>query len=175
MQIGVEIQKDVYDLAVESVKINNLENKITIINDDIKEYSKKYDNEYFDVITCNPPFFKVNEQSNFKKDIYKTLARHEINLTLSDVFKIARKLLKNNGVIAMVHRPERIVEILDEMKKNNIEPKKIQFIYPKKDKDSNIVLIEGRKNGNPGLKILSPIYTHMDNGEYTEEIKKYFI
>ena len=75
----------------------------------------------------------------------------------------------------MVHRPERIVEILDEMKKNNIEPKKIQFIYPKKDKDSNIVLIEGRKNGNPGLKILSPIYTHMDNGEYTEEIKKYFI
>ena len=85
---GVEIQKEVYDLAVESVKINNLENRIDIINDDIKEYSKQFDREIFDVITCNPPFFKVTENSNFKKDIYKTIARHEITLNLNDVFKI---------------------------------------------------------------------------------------
>ena len=74
----------------------------------------------------------------------------------------------------MVHRPERLVEILDEMKKNNIEPKKIQFVYPKKNMSANILLIEGKKNGNPGLKILPPIYAHNDNGEYTEDIKKFF-
>ena len=172
--VGVEIQKEVYDLAVESVNINKLQDKIEIVNEDINEYAKKFDREVFDVITCNPPFFKVNENSNFKKDIYKTIARHEVTLKLSDVFKISRKLLKNNGVLAMVHRPERLVEILDEMKKNNIEPKKIQFVYPKKNMSANILLIEGKKNGNPGLKILPPIYTHNDNGEYTEDIKKFF-
>ncbi len=172
--VGVEIQKEVYDLAVESVNINKLQDKIEIVNEDINEYSKKFDREVFDVITCNPPFFKVNENSNFKKDIYKTIARHEITLKLSDVFRISRKLLKNNGVLAMVHRPERLVEILDEMKKNNIEPKKIQFVYPKKNMSANILLIEGKKNGNPGLKILPPIYAHNDNGEYTEDIKKFF-
>lgn len=172
--VGVEIQKEVYDLAVESVKINNLENKIDIINDDIKEYSKQFDREIFDVITCNPPFFKVTENSNFKKDIYKTIARHEITLNLNDVFKISKKLLKNNGVIAIVHRPERLVEILEVMKKNNIEPKKIQFVYPKKNMEANILLIEGRKNGNPGLKILPPIYSHNDDGEYTDQVKQYF-
>lgn len=172
--VGVEIQKEVYDLAVESVNINKLQDKIEIVNEDINEYAKKFDREVFDVITCNPPFFKVNENSNFKKDIYKTIARHEVTLKLSDVFKISRKLLKNNGVLAMVHRPERLVEILDEMKKNNIEPKKIQFVYPKKNMSANILLIEGKKNGNPGLKILPPIYAHNDNGEYTEDIKKFF-
>lgn len=172
--VGVEIQKEVYDLAVESVNINKLEDRIQIINDDINEYAKQFDREVFDVITCNPPFFKVTENSNFKKDIYKTLARHEIKLTLSQVFKISRKLLKNNGVIAIVHRPERLVEILEEMKKNNIEPKKIQFVYPKKHMEANILLIEGKKNGNPGLKILPPIYTHNEDGEYTEQVKRFF-
>ena len=103
--VGVEIQKEVYDLAVESVNINKLQDKIEIVNEDINEYAKKFDREVFDVITCNPPFFKVNENSNFKKDIYKTIARHEVTLKLSDVFKISTKVLKNNGVLAMVHRP----------------------------------------------------------------------
>lgn len=172
--IGIEIQKEVFELADKSVKINNLQDRIKIINDDVKEYAKQFNNEVFDVITCNPPFFKVNEKSNFKKDIYKTIARHEIFLTLSDVLKVSRKLLKNNGVIAMVHRPDRLVEILEEMRKNNIEPKRIQFVYPKRGLSANILLIEGRKNGNPGLKILPPIYTHNDDGEYTKEIKIFF-
>ena len=104
----------------------------------------------------------------------KTLARHEITLNLEQLFKVAKKLLKNNGVIAVVHRPERLVEILEEMKKNNIEPKKIQFVYPKKDKEANILLVEGMKNGKSGLKVLPPLYSHKENGEYTDEIKAYF-
>ena len=171
---GVEIQKESYELAQETIKINNKENQIKIIHDDINELYKKIETDSFDVITCNPPFFKFCETSNINKNDYKTIARHEVKLNLSQLFNIAKKLLKNNGVIAIVHRPERLIEILSIMKDNNIEPKKLQFIYPKKNMDANIMLIEGSKNGKPGLKILPPIYTHLENGEYTEEIKKYF-
>ena len=171
---GVEIQKDVYDLAVKSVKINNLENQINIINADINELYNKFETESFDVITCNPPFFKVSKQSNLNKSDYKTIARHEVKLNLDDIFKISKKLLKNNGYVAIVHRPERLLDILNSMQKYNIEPKKIQFIYPKTNMEANILLVEGKKNGNKGLKILPPIYTHLENGEYTEQIKKYF-
>lgn len=171
---GVEIQKEVYDLAIESIKINKKDNQITIVNEDINEYYKKIETDSFDVITCNPPFFKYIETSNINKNDYKTIARHEVKLNLNQLFSIAKKLLKNNGVIAIVHRPERFVEVVEEMKKNNIEPKKVQFVYPKKNMDANIMLIEGSKTGKPGLKILPPIYTHLENGEYTETIKKYF-
>lgn len=171
---GVEIQKEVYDLAIESIKINNKEDQISIINQDINNYYKEIETDSFDVITCNPPFFKYIESSNINKNDYKTIARHEIKLNLNQLFSIAKKLLKNNGVIAIVHRPERFVEVVEEMKKNNIEPKRVQFVYPKKNMEANIMLIEGSKNGNAGLKILPPIYSHLDNGEYTEDIKKYF-
>jgi len=171
---GVEIQKEVYDLALESISINKKEDQITIINKDINDYYKEIETDTFDVITCNPPFFKYKETSNINKNDYKTIARHEVKLNLNQLFSIAKKLLKNNGVIALVHRPERFVEVVEEMKKNNIEPKRVQFVYPKKNTEANIMLIEGSKNGKPGLKILPPIYSHQDNGEYTEEVKKYF-
>ena len=172
--IGVEIQKEVYDLALESVVMNNKEDQITILNKDINEYYNEIETDSFDVITCNPPFFKYTETSNINKNDYKTIARHEVKLKLEQLFKIARKLLKNNGVIAIVHRPERFIEVIEEMKKNNIEPKRVQFVYPKKNMEANIMLIEGSKNGNPGLKILPPIYSHKENGDYTNEVKKYF-
>ena len=169
---GIEIQKEVSQMAKESVRLNKLENQITIINEDIKK--DIFENETFDVITCNPPYFEVKDESKFNKNDYKTIARHEINLNLDELFKIAKKILKNNGVIGLVHRPERLLDIIITMKKYNIEPKKIRFIYPKKDKESNILLIEGKKNGNKGLKILPPLYSHNEDGTYTEQIKKYF-
>jgi len=171
---GVEIQKEVYELALESININNKQEQINIVNKDINQYYKEIETDSFDVITCNPPFFKYIESSNINKNDYKTIARHEVKLNLNQLFTIARKLLKNNGVIAIVHRPERFVEVIEEMKNNNIEPKRVQFVYPKKNMEANIMLIEGSKNGNPGLKILPPIYTHLDNGEYSDEITKYF-
>ena len=171
---GVEIQKDVYKMAIESIAINNKEDQISIINKDINDYYKEVETDFYDVITCNPPFFKYIESSNINKNDYKTIARHEVKLNLKELFTIAKKLLKNNGVIAIVHRPERFVEIVEEMKNNNIEPKRVQFVYPKKNMEANIMLIEGSKNGKPGLKILPPIYSHEENGEYTEEITKYF-
>ncbi len=172
--LGVEIQKSVYELACESIMINKKQDQIKIINQDINDFYKKEETDTYDIITCNPPFFKYIETSNTNKNDYKTIARHEVTLNISQLFTIAKKLLKNNGVIAIVHRPERFVEIIEEMKKNNIEPKRVQFIYPKIDMEANIMLIEGTKNGKPGLKIMPPIYTHEKNGEYTETIKKYF-
>lgn len=171
---GVEIQKEVSLLANKSVKINNLENQIKIINQDINEYSKLEETEIYDILTCNPPFFKLNEKSILNESEYRKIARHEISLDLEKLIKISKKLLKNNGKLALVHRPERLIEIIETMKKNNIEPKKICFIYPKINKEANMLLIEGTKNGKPGVKVLSPIYTHNLDNTYTEAIKKYF-
>ena len=104
----------------------------------------------------------------------KSVARHEIYINLDDIFKVARKILKNNGTIAIVHRTDRLIDIIDCMKKNNIEPKRLQLVYPKFNKESNIVLIEGAKNGKSSLKVLPPIYVHDEDGNYLEEIKKMF-
>lgn len=171
---GVEIQKEVANLANKSVKINNLDEQINIINKDINEYLKTDETEVYDVITCNPPFFKLNEKSIINESKCKQIARHEITLNLYNLIRISKKLLKNNGRLAIVHRPERLIEIIENMKKNNIEPKKLCFVYPKTNMESNILLIEGIKNGKPGIKILPPIYTHNIDNTYTKEIQKYF-
>ena len=168
---GFEIQKEVSKLAKESVKINNLQKQITIINDDIK--NNTYKTETFDIITCNPPYFEVKDKSKFNKNDYKTIARHEVNLDLEELLKISKKLLKNGGTLGLVHRPERLIDILINMRKYNIEPKRIRLVYPKNNKESNILLVEGKKNGKKGLKILPPLYSHNEDGTYTEEIQKY--
>ena len=172
--IGVEIQKPVYELAKKSVKINNLDNQIKIINDDVKNISKMYDTDSFDLITCNPPYFKINEQTKINDNEVKAIARHELELNLFEIFKAAKKMLKNNGSIAMVHRTDRLVDVINEMKCNNIEPKRLKFIFPKKNSNSNMFLIEGRKNGNAGLKVEKPIIVHNNDGSYSNEIIKIF-
>ena len=172
---GVEIQEEVYNMAVESVNINKLNNQIDIINADIRELYKSMGTQKFDIITCNPPYFKVTEESNKNLSSYKTIARHEVKLTLENIIEISKSLLKTNGTLAMVHRPERLVDIMYLMRKNNIEPKKIQFVYPKKGEEANILLIEGTLNGKPNLKIMEPLYVYNEEGKYTEEIEKYFI
>jgi tRNA1(Val) A37 N6-methylase TrmN6 len=172
--IGVEIQEDVYKLACKTIDINKKNDQIQIINADINQIYKQWESDSFDIIVCNPPFFKAKENSHFNSSDYKTIARHEVKLDLEKIMTVSKKLLKNNGIIGIVHRTDRLIDIIESMRKNNIEPKKIQFIYPKKGLLSNIVLVEGRKNGNPGLKIMDVIYTHKNNGEYSEQIKKIF-
>ena len=172
--IGVEIQKEVYELAKKSVELNKLNDQIEIINEDINKLKDKFPSDHFDIITCNPPFFKVNNDSKFNKNDYKTIARHEVTLNLEQICEISKKTLKNGGILDIVHRPERLTDILHIFRKYNIEPKKIRFIHPKKNKEANIVLVEGKKNGKSGLKILSPLISHEANGDYTKEIKKYF-
>lgn len=171
---GIELQKEIYELAIESIKINNLDSKIKIINDNIKNLGNYFEPNSFDVIVSNPPYFRYEEKSNVNNNIQKTIARHEKEIKLSEIVYFAKKYLNNNGIFAMVHRTDRLIEIIEEFKKNNIEPKKIRLLYPKFGSESNLFLIEGRKNGNIGLKILPPLYVHENNGEYSDEIKKMF-
>lgn len=169
---GVEYQKCVYDLAVESVEDNNLNGQIKLINADVKYISNEFGSETFDVVTCNPPYFKTTNEDYLNANYVKSIARHEIKLKLEEVIKSASYLLKNGGNLAMVHRTERFVEIIEVMKKYNIEPKKIQFIYPKDGLNSDLFLIEGTKNGKVGLKLLSPLIVHKSDDSYTDEVKK---
>ena len=172
--IGVEIQPESAHLAEKSVKLNNLEKQIEIINEDINNIKEKYPSDYFDIITCNPPFFKVNKNSKLNKNDYKTIARHEVKLNLEQICQISKKLLKNGGILGIVHRPERLTDTLHTLRKHNLEPKKIRFIHPKENEEANILLIESKKNGKSGLKVLNPIISHEKDGSYTKEIKKYF-
>ena len=171
---GVEIQKDVYDLALKSVDINGLSDRIKLVNMDINDYYLDLESDSFDVITCNPPFFKVSEGSNLNSSQYKVIARHEVKLNLDQLFKVSRKLLKNGGVVSVVHRTDRLIDIIESMRGNNIEPKRIQLVYPHVGDESNMVLVEGSKNGRPGLKTLPPLYTHNSDGSYTDSVMKFF-
>lgn len=171
--VGVEIQKDVYDIAKRNVKLNNLEHQITILNEDIKGISKKFKNSEFDLITCNPPFFKHKEGSNVNKNDYKTIARHEVLITLEEIIVEAKRLLKTKSNFVMVHRTERLIEIIDLLLKHQFSIKRIRFVYPKKGEESNAVLIEASNNGASGLKMLEPLYVHKGNS-YTKEIIEIF-
>jgi tRNA1Val (adenine37-N6)-methyltransferase len=170
---GVEIQEEVYDLAKRSVELNNLTNRITILNDNIKGLSKKFENSEFDIITCNPPFFKHKQESHVNKNDYKTIARHEVLITLEEIIIEVKRLLKTKGSFCMVHRTERIEEIIMLLNKHNFSIKRLRFVYPKKGEDSYTVLIDASNNGSTGLKLLEPLYVH-EGLEYTEEIRKIF-
>ena len=171
---GVELQKEIFSMGVQSVVENKMDEQIELINIDVKNIDSKFDAESMDIVTCNPPYFKYKEDSLVNENDVKSIARHEVMLNLEDVLKSARYVLKNGGTFAMVHRPERMIEIINLMQKYNIEPKKIRLVYPKKDKEANILLIEGIKNGKTGLKIMEPLFTHNDDGSYVDEIRKMF-
>jgi len=171
---GVELQKEVYELGTQSVKENKMDEQIEIINGDVKKINELFYPESFDVVTCNPPYFKYKDDSLVNSNDIKSIARHEVMLKLEDVIESAKYILKTGGTFAMVHRPDRMIEIINLMQKYGFEPKKIRFVYPKKDKEANILLIEAIKNGKNGLKIMNPLYTHNDDGSYTDEVKKMF-
>ena len=166
---GFEYQKCIFELGVDSVNDNCMDNQIKLFCDDVSLIHQKFDSDFFDVVTCNPPYFINN---NFNLNEVKAIARHEIFLDLDTVLKQAFYLLKNGGVFAMVHRTERFVEVMSKMKKYHLEPKKIQFIYPKKGQNSDLFLIEGVKNGKVGLKMLFPLIVHNEDNTYTDEIQK---
>lgn len=170
--IGVELQAKLANLAIKSVEYNNLSSQITIHNIDMKNYVSCDNMNSFDIITCNPPYFKVNEKNFFNLSEEKKLARHELGVTLSDVFSVSKRLLKNGGNFAIVHRPERLMEIFSLFESNNIFPKRLQFVYEKLSTGSNLVLIEGQKGAKPGLKIERPFIIYNEDGSYTADYIK---
>ena len=173
--IGVEIQSKLADMAKRSVYYNKLDDVIEIVNLNMKDYVNEDTFESFDLITCNPPYFKVNDKNFFNESIEKVIARHEVEITLSDLMVIVKKLLKNNGNFAIVHRTDRLMEILSEFRKNKIEPKRIRFVHENVNKESTLVLVEGQKCGNVGLKVENPFILYNEDGSETEEYKKLLV
>ena len=171
--IGIEVQPEIADMAKRSVKLNNLENKIEIINDNIKNIANYFSNNYFDSVVTNPPYQKNNTglKSESKE---KLISKHEIECNLKDIIKNSYKILKDKGEFYMVHRPERLADIICTMRENKIEPKEIRFVYPKINEKPNLILIKGVKNAKEFLKVQKPLIIYDENGKYTNEILKIY-
>lgn len=169
--IGIEIQEKLYNMANESLNINNLNERITFINEDIKEYVKGKDNNV-DLIVCNPPYFKYDQNNKINDSIEKQIARHEICINIDDICSCASKILKDNGKLCIVHRTDRFTDVYDSMKKYRIEPKRIKYIYNNENSNSEMFLIEGQKNAGTGLIIDKPLIIRNLDGSFTVEYKK---
>ena len=172
--IGIEIQKYSFNLAQKSVKINNREDQIELINCDLRNVSTKLGLGMAELVVSNPPFYKVG---SFKQnpDERKNIARHEIMCTLEDIIKEASLLLNTRGVFTLIHRPERLSEIILLLSKYNLEPKRLQFVYPKINKPCNHILIEAVKGASPGsLKVLEPLYVYDEFDKWTDKILKIY-
>lgn len=172
--VGVEIQKNSYDLAMRSIQQNHLESQITMVLDDLKNISEKIGKGCYEVVTCNPPFFKIGDYQINPND-KKAVARHEIFATLEDIIKEAANLLNTKGRFAMVHRPDRLLEIIELFRKYHIEPKRLRFVYPKLGSPCNHILIEGIKDGSSGgLVVLSPLIVYNDENQWTKEVLRIY-
>ncbi|MBR3832653.1 MAG: tRNA1(Val) (adenine(37)-N6)-methyltransferase [Mycoplasmataceae bacterium] len=164
---GIEIQKDVAEMAQKSIIINNLQDKINIINGNLKELIKEQ--EKYDVVVTNPPYMKLDSGLQNENES-KLIARHEKECNIEDIARVSFKILKDNGEVYMVHRPERLVDILYLFRKYKLEIKNIRFVHSKKTTQAVLVLIKAVKNGKPFLKIDKPLYVYNQNGKYSEEI-----
>lgn len=166
---GLEIQEESVEMADRSVKLNCLEDRISIVKGDIKEAVELFPLSSFDVITSNPPY--MNNKNGLKNDLQpKSIARHEILCTLDDVIRNTSSLLKVGGRFYMVHRPSRLPEIIVTLKKYKLEPKRIRLVHPYINKEPNMILIESVRHGKPLLKVEPPLIVYESVGKYTEEI-----
>ena len=170
--VGVEIQERLADMATRSVQMNDLTDKITIINKDMRDIFEDIRPGSADMVVSNPPYFTVdNENTVMHEDEHYAIARHEIKADLDLVTYTAKKLLKNKAHFFMVHRPDRLFEILESLQKNHLAPKRIQFVYPKAGEPANVLLIDAIKDGAlTGATILPPIVTHNDHDTYTKAV-----
>lgn len=166
---GLEIQPESADMAARSVAYNELEQRISIITGDIKDAANLFGASSFDVVTSNPPYMIAQHGLTNDGDA-KTIARHEVLCNLEDVISQTAKLLKPGGRCYFVHRPFRLVEILSMMSSYRVEPKRLQFVYPYVDKEPNMVLIEGLRDGKSRVTVEKPLIVYQKPGVYMPEI-----
>ncbi|HHZ01389.1 MAG TPA: tRNA1(Val) (adenine(37)-N6)-methyltransferase [Tissierellia bacterium] len=166
---GIEIQPEVAEMAERSVRLNNLQDKIHILNIDLKDTLNYLEPNSFDAVISNPPYMLPNSGLINPED-KKAISRHELKCTLEDVVKIASKLLKPQGRFYMVHRPDRLADIFWYLREYRLEPKQIRFVHPSVSKKPNLFLIRASKGGKPELKFDPPLYIYDDEGNYTDEV-----
>ena len=166
---ALEIQEESADMARRSVEMNDLQDRIQIVNGDIKEASQLFGKASFEVVTSNPPY--MNDRHGLKNpDMPKAIARHEVLCTLEDVIREAAAVLKPNGRFYMVHRPFRLAEIFSVLQKYRLEPKAMRLVHPYADKEPNMVLLECIKGAKSMIKIAPPLVVYREPGVYTPEI-----
>lgn len=168
---GLEIQPRLVEMANRNITLNKLTEQITIKEGNLTERQPDLQQSYFDSVICNPPYFPTPKVTEHNVNEHLTIARHEVFCNLDDVIAACRLYVKPRGKVSIVHRPERLVDIMTTMKLHRIEPKRMQLIYPKTGKEANILLVEGIRDGNPGLKIHPPLIVYEADGTYTDTAK----
>lgn len=170
---AVEIQESVANMASRSVELNNLSDKISVVNADLNNLPDSFSFGSFDAVVTNPPYKKPNSGiTNSSKE--KLISRHEVMCSLEDVIFVSSRLLRNNGCFYMVHRPERLVDIMCLLRKYRLEPKVLRFVQPFENKSPNLLLIKAVKNGNSFLKMESPLIVYKNDNSYTDEILRIY-
>lgn len=170
---GIEVQKDVSDMASRSIKLNNLEDKFKILNDNIKNLPNYFKECSFDAIVSNPPYKKDNSGIKNESEI-KLISRHEITASLEDFISISSRLLKSNGNLYMVHRPERLADLFYLLRKYHLEPKKLRMVHSHFDSKPKLILVKAIKNAKSFLNIEKPLIIYNNDGTYTDEIFKIY-
>lgn len=170
---GLEIQDEMVDMANRTTEYNNLADRIDFVNGDLKNTELLKTFEKADVVTVNPPY-KLQNSGIKNIDDKNAIARHEICCNLEDVIKAAKTVMKDNGRLYMVHRPERLADIMCQMRKYKIEPKLIKMVQPSSKKAPNMVLVEGQNNGGAFLKWEPPLFIYAESGKYSDELNEIY-
>ncbi len=166
---ALEIQADMAEMAQRSVQYNKLEDRIQILHMDLKEAPEKLGKALYDCVVTNPPYVKRESGINNPEET-KAIARFEVACTLQEVVGTAKSLLRTGGKLFMVHRADRLVDIIYEMRVQGLEPKRLRFVHSSVGKRPHLILIEGVRGGRPELRLLDPLYIYDEKGEYTQEI-----
>ena len=172
--MGIELQTAIAGMAKRSVELNQLSSQISIFERDINTLQKNDFNHAIDIVISNPPYFKIDKASNLNKNEYLTIARHEVMITLNDIARVSSEILSHNGLLYLVHRAERIDEIILSLKNHHFLIKRLRFVHSKENENAQLVLIEAKKNANPGLKIMKPLYLYDKYGSFSDELQKIF-
>jgi tRNA1Val (adenine37-N6)-methyltransferase len=167
---GIEVQEGLADLASQNVRLNHMEDRITIVHGDMKDFRSYLEPGVADVVFSNPPYRKVLS-GRMNPDPERAVARHEIKGALSDVLSVAEKLLRPSGRVSVIYPSERIADLLTRMRAFRLEPKRLRLVHSRPDSDAELVLAEGLKYGNPGVKVVPPLIVHKQDGSYTDELK----
>ena len=168
----IELQEKLAEMAHRSVRLNHLENQINVLPIDLADAPEFLGTDFADVVTCNPPYFVDQPQSTKNPNPYYAIARHELKTNLAAVLTTSARLLKTNGHFYMVHRPERLDEIMAKCAAARLAVKRLQFVYPKADREANMVLVDAIKDGRPnGVRVMPPIVAYTEQDEYTPQVK----
>lgn len=170
---AVEIQPRLADMAKRSVAYNKLGDQIRIVEADLRQYWKTAGNGIYDAVTVNPPYMPAQTGDQNENEHY-AIARHEVHCTLDNVVEACSRLVRTGGKVSMVHRPNRLMDILESFRKWRLEPKRIRFVHPHADAEANMLLIEAIRDGKPSAKLLPPLIVYTKERQYTEELMRLY-